>query len=101
VLPQLVGECPAWFDEFAKTFWHHVVACAPKDVLTGLDREVLSIACELHSLRRRKTVDEVPASKISLMISCCARLCMSPADRQKLGTNEPPSGPNEIDVFRS
>ena len=96
---QPIGNCPEHLDELGREFWNHVVLCAPKDVLTGMEREVLTIAADLHSLRRRKGVDELPASKISLMIQCYARLGMSPADRQQLGTNEPPAGANEFDAF--
>lgn len=94
---QSLGDCPGWFDDYAKEFWTHVVACAPRNVLTGMDREILSVACELHSLWRTKGIEAVPAAKIALLISCCARLGMSPADRTRLGTNESNSGENEFD----
>jgi hypothetical protein len=46
----------------------------------------------------RKDPSEFPTARIQAMLSCMGRLGMSPADRQKLGTEKPKEG-NPFDQF--
>jgi hypothetical protein len=101
---QPLGEPPDHIqkDEVAAKFWADTVLASPKGVLTGADREMLTIACELVSARRKYGIggeNGVPIAVVNATISILARFGLSPSDRRSLGTNEPPAGANAFDKF--
>lgn len=94
---QPLGSAPAHLSETAKGIWFEVEGLAPVKVLKGADRialEVLSTLLEEYREDPRK----FSAAKIAHVIGLLARLGMTPADRQKLGTEKPPEG-NPFDEF--
>jgi hypothetical protein len=66
-------------------------------VLTGADRIVMEALSELVA-EFRDNPREMPAARIGHMIGLLGRLGMSPADRQKLGTEKQKEG-NPFDEF--
>lgn len=94
---QPLGEAPAHLGEKAKAVWFELAGLAPTGVLKGSDRVMLEMASALLVMFRTDP-EEFPASKMTHLIGILARLGMSPADRQKLGTEKPPEG-NPFDEF--
>lgn len=92
-----LGKAPAHLSGAAAEAWVELEKCALPGVLTGSDRFVMEIAASLLAEFRRDR-DEFKAAKYSHLISCLARLGLTPADRQKLGTEKPPEG-NPFDEF--
>jgi phage terminase small subunit len=91
-----LGEMPGHLSKEAKAVWFELEAYALAGVLTGADRMLLETAAVLVA-QFRKNPEEMPANKMGHMIGCLARLGMTPADRQKLGTEKL----KEDDPFRN
>jgi hypothetical protein len=94
---QPLGEAPAHLGAKVQATWFELAGLAPTGVLKGSDRVMLEMASVLL-VAFRADPDEFPASKMTHLIGILARLGMSPADRQKLGTEKPPEG-NPFDSF--
>ncbi len=92
-----LGNAPAHLSEAAKAVWFEIETYALKGVLTGSDRFVMEIASTLIA-EYRSNPPEFKAAKYGHMVSCLARLGLTPADRQKLGTAKPAEG-NAFDEF--
>jgi hypothetical protein len=92
-----VGNVPARFDAAQQQAWLELTTYAPVGVLAGADRLTIEVgACLLAQFREDS--EAFPANKIGHLIGILARLGMSPADRQKLGTEKAPEG-NPFDQF--
>lgn len=79
-----LGEPPAHLSEAVKTCWLELAAMVPSGVLTAADRVVLEIAAELLA-QMRENPKQFPASKLTNLTSCLARLGITTADRQRIG----------------
>lgn len=99
-LPEVVlplGQAPEHLTEAAKKAWFEVEALAPSKVLKGADRIALELLANLI-VEYRTAPSEFASRKYTVLISLLARLGMTPADRQKLGTEKPAEG-NPFDEF--
>lgn len=83
-----LGQCPDYLDDGSKAVWFELETYAAKGVLTGGDRMVLELTCALMS-EFRDEPRKFAAAKIGHLISCFARLGLTPADRQKIGFDKP------------
>jgi phage terminase small subunit len=92
-----VGQAPDHLSEQAKACWFEIVTYAPIGVIKGADRITLETLSNLLA-EYRKAPDEFAVGKYTHLIGCLARLGMTPADRQKLGT-EKPKEDNEFNAF--
>lgn len=77
--------------------WFELETYAPRGAWTGADRLTVELLAVLFCEFRADPV-EIRVAKISQIVSCLARLGMTPADRQKLGTEKPPEG-NPFEAF--
>ncbi|MCI2243269.1 hypothetical protein L3067_01420 [Xanthomonas sp. PPL568] len=84
-----LGRAPAHLPEDVAEVWKELERCALPGVLTGSDRFVMEVAASLLAEFRANRA-EFKAAKYSHLIGCLARLGLTPADRQKLGTEKPP-----------
>jgi phage terminase small subunit len=99
-LPEVVqplGQAPEHLSEAAKAAWFEVESLAPVKVLKGADRIALELLANLI-VEYRAAPSEFASRKYTVLISLLARLGMTPADRQKLGTEKPAEG-NPFDEF--
>jgi hypothetical protein len=94
---QPLGKAPERLNAEEKATWFELSSLAPTGVLRGSDRVMLEVAAVLL-VKWRADPDDFPSSKMTHLIGILARLGMSPADRQKLGTEKPPEG-NPFDEF--
>jgi hypothetical protein len=94
-----LGERPDELNALELAIWDDIVAAVPANLLTRLDRYLLKSTCRLIAYVDHTSIEELPTGKFNLMVQCLARLGFTPADRAKLGTNEPPAEPNEFDQF--
>lgn len=94
---QPLGVMPDHLTEGAKAVWFEVEEYLLPGVMTAADRLVMEMLCELLAEFRKGPAD-FPAAKLGHLIGCTARFGMSPADRQKLGTEKPKEG-NPFDQF--
>ena len=94
---QPLGKAPERLSEEEKAAWFELSSLAPTGVLKGSDRVMLEFA-SVMLVKWRTDPDDFPSSKMTHLIGILARLGMSPADRQKLGTEKPPEG-NPFDEF--
>ena len=92
-----LGVPPDHMSAAAKEVWFELVTYALKGVLTGSDRLVLEVTSVLVA-QFRADPEEMPAARLTQMVGCLARLGLTPADRQKLGTAKPAEG-NPFDEF--
>lgn len=92
-----VGNVPARFTAAQQEAWLELTTYAPTGVLAGADRLTLEVGAQLLA-QFRQDGDDFPANKIGHLIGILARLGMSPADRQKLGTEKKEAG-NPFDSF--
>ena len=92
-----LGDIPAHLSPHAKAVWFELDSYALPGVLTASDRLVMETLATLVA-DFRKAPSEFPTARIQAMLSCMGRLGMSPADRQKLGTEKPKEG-NPFDAF--
>jgi len=92
-----LGKPPAQMPEDVVTVWKELEKCSLPGVLTSADRFVLEVAASLL-VEFRANRAEFKAAKYSHLIGCLARLGLTPADRQKLGTEKTREG-NPFDEF--
>lgn len=94
---QPLGTAPDHLSDAAKACWFELEALAPVGVLKGADRVALETLANLLA-EYRKDPPGFAVGKYTPMIGMLARLGMTPADRQKLGT-EKPKEENPFDAF--
>jgi phage terminase small subunit len=94
---QPLGTAPAHMTDEAKACWFELESLAPTGVLRGADRVALETLSNLLA-EYRKNPPEFAVGKYTHLIGMLARLGMTPADRQKLGT-EKPKEENPFDAF--
>lgn len=92
-----LGEAPAHLAPESRECWVELSTYAPRGVLAGADRAMLEMGANLLA-EYRKDPPEFAVGKYTHLIGILARLGMSPADRQKLGTAKPPEE-NPFDGF--
>lgn len=92
-----LGKVPGHLPEEVSKVWKELEKCALPGVLTSADRFIMEVASSLLS-EFRANRGEFVAAKYSHLIGCLARLGLTPADRQKLGTEKTPEG-NQFDEF--
>jgi phage terminase small subunit len=92
-----LGDAPAHLSGAAKDVWFEISTYAPTGVLKGADRILLEMLSNLLAEYRQDPV-EFAVGKYTHLIGGLARLGMSPADRQKLGT-EKAKQENEFNAF--
>lgn len=92
-----LGDAPAHMSEAARRCWFEISTYAPRGVLQGADRITLEVTSNLLA-EYRMAPTEFAVGKYAHLIGCLARLGMSPADRQKLGTEKQQEG-NPFDDF--
>lgn len=92
-----LGNPPGSFAGEELRAWVELEECAAAGVLTGADRAVLEMTCRLIA-EMRTDFKAMPAARITALISCLARLGLTPADRQKVGVD---GGKSEDDPFAS
>src|SRR5687768_14261356 len=80
---QPVGTAPAHLSPQAKACWFEIETLAPMKVLTGADRLAIEMLSNLLA-EYREDPNGFPTPRIAQLVSCLARLGMTPADRQKL-----------------
>jgi phage terminase small subunit len=88
VVEQPIGTAPAHLTDEAKACWFELESLAPTGVLRGADRVALETLSNLLA-EYRKNPPEFAVGKYTHLIGMLARLGMTPADRQKLGTEKP------------
>lgn len=92
-----LGKVPDHLTPDVAEVWKELERSALPGVLTIADRFVMEVAATLLSeFRILRT--SFQAAKYSHLIGCLARLGLTPADRQKLGTDKTPEG-NPFDEF--
>lgn len=92
-----LGKAPAHLPTEVAVVWKELEKCALPGVLTSADRFIMEVASSLLS-EFRANRGEFVAAKYSHLIGCLARLGLTPADRQKLGTEKTPEV-NPFDEF--
>lgn len=92
-----LGDAPEHMTDAARDCWREISMHVIDGVLTGADRYIMEIVSNLLAEYRSNPV-EFQSTKYGHMISCFARLGMSPADRQKVGVEKKE---DEGPVFRS
>ncbi|WP_313248857.1 hypothetical protein [Stenotrophomonas acidaminiphila] len=92
-----LGKPPGHLPDEVSEVWQELEKCALPGVLTSADRFIMEVASSLLA-EFRASRGEFVAAKYSHLIGCLARLGLTPADRQKLGTEKPPEG-NPFDEF--
>ena len=98
VVEQPIGTAPPHLTDEAKACWFELESLAPTGVLRGADRVALETLSNLLA-EYRKNPPEFAVGKYTHLIGMLARLGMTPADRQKLGTEKPGDEGNEFDRF--
>lgn len=92
-----LGRAPPYLPEEVAAVWKELEKCALPGVLTSSDRFIMEVTSSLLA-EFRASRGEFVAAKYSHLIGCLARLGLTPADRQKLGTEKTPEG-NPFDEF--
>lgn len=92
-----LGDAPEHLTLEARKCWVEISTYAPIGVLKGADRITLELASNLLA-EYRNNPSEFAVGKYTHLIGLLARLGMTPADRQKLGTEKPPEG-NPFEEF--
>ncbi len=95
---QPIGTAPVHMTDEAKVCWFELESLAPVGVLKGADRVALETLSNLLA-EYRKNPPEFAVGKYTHLIGMLARLGMTPADRQKLGTEKPDDNANPFDNF--
>ena len=83
----LIGDAPDCLNIEQKKAWVELLENVPDGVLTGADRIIVEIASRLLSELRIK--DRLSVGKMSHLISCLARMGLTPSDRSKISINKP------------
>lgn len=84
--------------EAAKEIWYELLEHALPGVLTASEHFIFEILSNLMA-EYRVNPDGFVTMKYSTLISCLARLGLSPTDRQKLGVNKGDKKKNEFEDF--
>src|SRR5688500_18206491 len=92
-----LGNAPEHLSKEAKACRFEISTYAPKGVLTGSERIPLEALSNLLA-EYREDPKEFPVGKYTHLIGLLARFGMTPADRQKLGTEKPQES-NPFDDF--
>ncbi|MDQ3169460.1 MAG: hypothetical protein M3Q55_04875 [Acidobacteriota bacterium] len=82
-----LGDAPAHLSAAAQAVWFELAEYSPRGVMTGGDRMLMETLCVLVA-EFRSAPNDFAAAKIGHMIGCLARMGLTPADRQKLGTEK-------------
>ncbi len=93
--PLEIGDPPDDMTPAAKACWLELVASAIPGVLTGSDRQMFEVACNLLAEYRIRPAD-FSAAKVGRLVNCLSLFGLSPVDRQRLGA---PAKPPEINPF--
>lgn len=93
-----LGQPPKHLSEEAKAAWFEIESYALPGVLTGAERMTMELLANFIVAYRANPA-EFPANKYPPMISCLARLGMTPADRQKLAVTKPDAKVDPMDEF--
>lgn len=80
-----LGSAPDHLTEAQRACWFELESYALAGVLTGADRAMMELASKLLAESRENWVD-FSAARMGHLVGILARLGLSPADRQKLGT---------------
>jgi len=94
-----LGDPPSDLNEKEVELWKDIVGALPAGICTRLDRVLLKHTVRLCVYVDNTPIAELSASKFGMMVQCLARLGFTPADRRRLGSNEPSSTYNEFDQF--
>ena len=92
-----LGNAPDHLTETQSGCWFELQSYALDGVLTGADRAMMELASKLLAESRENWVD-FSAARMGHLVGILARLGLSPADRQKLGTEKAPDG-NPFDAI--
>ena len=92
-----LGQAPEHMSEAARAVWFEVQTYAPVGVLKGADRLMLEVGANLVA-EYREDPKAFAVGKYTHLVGFLARLGMSPADRQKLGTEKKPDA-GDFDDF--
>src|SRR5690606_38282335 len=90
-----LGAAPEGFAGAELRAWVELETYAAAGVLTAAERPLLELTCRLMA-EMRTNFAQMPSARITALISCLARLGLTPADRQKVGM---PKGEKERDPF--
>jgi hypothetical protein len=82
-----LGDPPEIFDDRQRDVWHELVALVPSGVLFNADRILVEIVCRL--IARMRAGEYLKAAETNQIISCLARMGMTPSDRSKLSSPRP------------
>lgn len=93
-----LGNAPDHLSESQRAVWAEIESYMPRGVATGADRMTIELLAVLMDEFRRDPVN-IRVAKIGQIVSCLARLGMTPSDRQKLGVEKPEDTRNEFDQF--
>ena len=93
-----LGEAPEYLSGGACEAWFEISTYAPPNVLTGADRLMLEMACELTA-EFREDPRSFNSSKMAQLVGMLARFGMSPADRQKLSIEKPKTDEDDFEVL--
>ena len=85
---QPIGNPPDGMGEAAQAVWFELSATALPGVLTGSDRLLFTVLCNLVSEYQQSPVD-FAVGKYTHLIGLAGRFGLSPADRQKFVTAKP------------
>lgn len=85
-----LGQFPAVRSTSPEEIWFELSSFALPGVMTGADRFMLEMACELLA-EFRSGPREFQVGKYTHLISLLARFGMSPSDRTKFGIDKPNS----------
>lgn len=80
-----LGNAPEHLSGGAQTAWFELSGYALPGVLTGADRFVMEVTASLLA-EFRADPTAFTAGRYAQLVGCLARLGLTPADRQKLGT---------------
>lgn len=106
-----LGEPHESLDLFERGIWHELQSQAPPGVLTNADRIMLEMVCRLLARERdprgaKRSGEDIgvprsplKAAERNQIISCLARLGMSPADRTKISVDNPRGPEQPADPF--
>jgi len=92
-----LGQPPEKMKPTAKAIWFEIETYALPGVLTGSDRFIMEVLCNLLAEYRKSPVS-FKATSMANLIKCLARLGLSPGDRQKFGV-EKTDKENEFGMF--
>ena len=91
-----IGEPPAWLEDDQRDIWTEIIELVPDGVLAKSDRLVVeTLTVMVHKQRQ----GAIRASEINILISCLARLGLTPADRSRVGVAPATDEDGEEDDF--